>query len=114
VASVLCACEWTCAHRGSLTRWGLAEQKTEPIDWEKFKKETGMPELVSAYEKAFKGTCHFLPCLGTPPGQLSRAHTMRSGVWWGCLRTRWALRRVLLWREAYVCVLLLWDVLSTH
>jgi hypothetical protein len=29
--------------------------KTEPIDWEKFKKETGMPELVSAYEKAFKG-----------------------------------------------------------
>jgi len=29
--------------------------KSEPIDWEKFKKETGMPELVSAYEKAFKG-----------------------------------------------------------
>jgi hypothetical protein len=33
-----------------------------------------MPELVSAYEKAFKGTGRSLPCLGTPPAQLSRAH----------------------------------------
>lgn len=53
-----------------------------------------MPELVSAYEKAFKGTCCSLPCLGIPPA----------------LCTRWALRYAVLGcllRRVCACLFLL-------